>query len=68
MSGYWQSRLGYASQASIDIIRALRTEQGGNIFARPLGNVIYFMATQETPTDRIQQVLNKVYNQLVQLK
>ncbi|EGF76870.1 hypothetical protein BATDEDRAFT_20952 [Batrachochytrium dendrobatidis JAM81] len=59
---------GYASQASIDIIRALRTEQGGNIFARPLGNVIYFMATQETPTDRIQQVLNKVYNQLVQLK
>ena len=44
---------GYSSTASVDVLHKLRTAPEGPfaIHARPLGNVIYFMCSLNTPQD-----------------
>lgn len=63
------SYLGYSSLSSKSIVEDLRfgafdngldgTEKTGvNLFARPLGNVVYLMASQITTSEGIQQCEN----------
>ncbi|KAJ1337079.1 hypothetical protein BSLG_006839 [Batrachochytrium salamandrivorans] len=59
------SEKGYASHVSSDIVQKLRSDTNINIFTRPLGNVIYFMATHETPAESIQHVLKHLHQQLL---
>eukprot|EP00842_Homolaphlyctis_polyrhiza_P006664 jgi/Hompol1/699/HPOL_005386-RA len=52
---------GYSSLAASNIVAALRKR---GIFARPLGNVLYFMATHETPRERVLDVLSALHTEL----
>ncbi|GAO49904.1 PLP-dependent transferase [Saitoella complicata NRRL Y-17804] len=62
------SEAGYASSAAQTMLARMREErweelEGGNVMARPLGNVVYFMAGQKTPVDvlrGVQGVIAKV--------
>ncbi|UZJ55918.1 hypothetical protein CBS101457_005238 [Exobasidium rhododendri] len=44
---------GYSSTASVDLLKVLRNSPDGpfTIHARPLGNVVYFMCSLNTPAD-----------------
>lgn len=61
--------IGYTSKASVNIIQKLRHHNFEhtdiNMFARPLGNVIYMMASQRTKPEQIQ-VLEKTLLQCLE--
>ncbi|KAL1921314.1 uncharacterized protein VTP21DRAFT_11030 [Calcarisporiella thermophila] len=50
--------IGYASTASKSIVQALRNpaEDQLAVFARPLGNVVYLMASQITPSAQLRRI------------
>ncbi|KAI8924353.1 pyridoxal phosphate-dependent transferase [Entophlyctis helioformis] len=55
---------GYGSTATASIVEALRESGTHNVYARPLGNVLYFMATHETPAHERRRVLECVLHEL----
>jgi dethiobiotin synthetase/adenosylmethionine--8-amino-7-oxononanoate aminotransferase len=56
---------GYLAQTSKHFIASLR-EKG--VYARPLGNVVYFMAGQKTPSKTLNSVLDAIQSSLDQLQ
>jgi bifunctional dethiobiotin synthetase / adenosylmethionine---8-amino-7-oxononanoate aminotransferase len=53
---------GYLSLSSQDFIQKLRRR---GVYARPLGNVMYFMAGQKTEKEQLEKVMRAIQESLL---
>ncbi len=53
---------GYLSSAALKVTKALRAQ---GVYARPLGNVVYFMASPFTDPERCRSLLGKLNEMLL---